>query len=1701
MGDTPFKVPGAAAVPFVVRGLVRETDGRSIAGATVQAFDQDLRSLNPLGEQQTGADGSYLIRYQISQLKRPGKTSADLVVRASAADGTVIAQSATLFHAPPTAGIDLTRGNQTYLGPPELHSVQTTLAPIVGSVHSADLTENDIAYLAGETGLQSQQIRHLAAASQSGRTAGVDPQVFYAFARKGLPTTLDRLLSTDQTAQRQALESAATANVIPPSIAQNIPRLLAQLQQTAVARTLAPGATRLGGTLSLSLKDPELQTSFLNTFLGNRTEGAAFWEALAQQPGFSSDVLASTQLGVQLGSLTQYHSPLVEALTAQHQQGKIRSLSDLARFETADWVDLLNSKTAAGGVIGVPSGVPGANAEEMTQNYAEALSRRLEVAFPTVAVRARMAKSKLAGGSDVSAFLDAHPDFDIASTNAVAYLAAKQAPATVVQNLPAMQRVFKVAPRFEQMEPLLAAGLNSGRAIARMPLDQFVSQFGPALGGDSEAEAVYARSQLYSQSAVHLFGRFAAGLNGNNPRVLSEAPSSAPQIPNWTALFGSPDYCACSDCQSVLSPAAYLVDLLHQFVDAYISDGSGHKGTELLFARRPDINTLQLSCENTNTTLPYIDVVNELLEDAVSPVTAKPHDSTDGASGDLGASPEYLNQGAYTTLAGEVFPWILPFDLGLAQARGYLGNLKVQRYALMKAFQASPTAADPTDAVLTNADAVVADSFGLSPLGWKILTGTSGHKPWELWGVSQADWQNIWTKPSPGPTVQSFLTQSGVAFQDLVDLLTTRFSQTLAPAPNAVLIQWADQNGESCDLTQATILNLSETVLDGFLRFLRLRNATGTTVLDLDKAVSAVGPPSFTPDFLGRIAAAVQLQARLYLPWPELASWWGSIPTTPDVSDGTSLYQRLFLNPAITNPLDAAFGLNGAGTELADTSHFLEDEPRQPTILAGLQVAAADYTLLLGALPLQISAGKHVLNLANLSELFRAVSLARALGMSISDFLAIVAILNLNLDPVSGGSPPVAPFDPTRVPDAAWVVDQLTFIQGSGFNLADLGYLLLDANASSAKLAPPAADLAQQLTSLASGLQPILVQTGGVNPNWSTLGGALIAQQLSGWLSISIPSLAAWLESSPADLAGNYQATLLDPAFVGSATPITEAQVTAALQAPIPANPAAALPFYYQARTLIKLKKMSVFASRLNLQTDDLGWLLANASALGWLDLNSLPAFGAVPPPLYAGWVSLVTMSQLRARLASGKPFQNLLPPRPPSPAPLQNDYLTLLSTLTSWNLADLQTVCGAAGLNFSYPGDFWKPATLVRIQTALGFLSTLGGKASQVIPWTHAAVTLQQANDITTLIKGHYSVAQWPATGKKLRDPLRQLQRDALSAYLIFHSADLFKQQFTSTDDLFGYFLIDTQMASCMQTSRIIQATQSVQTFISRCFLNLESGVKVANVASQYWTWMKQYRLWQANREVFLYPENWLDPTLRDDQTTFFQALTHALHKNEVTAEAVETAFLDYLTSLDGVAHLQVCGMFHDLDPANAIDTLYVFGRTEGAPLTYYLRQFVNSSYWTEWEKVDLDIPGSDVIPVIYNRRLYVFWPVMKTISASPGTMNAPSVGQSNFNPTPTPKWVQIQIGWSQYWQGKWATKKISDPPGLLIPVDPTIVGSGLVPTRNESYFTAPFNCIRADCIRPDGSVDAAYFAFKAVPPQPGSTLDQMQIHCYVKA
>jgi len=106
-------------------------------------------------------------------------------------------------------------------------------------------------------------------------------------------------------------------------------------------------------------------------------------------------------------------------------------------------------------------------------------------------------------------------------------------------------------------------------------------------------------------------------------------------------------------------------------------------------------------------------------------------------------------------------------------------------------------------------------------------------------------------------------------------------------------------------------------------------------------------------------------------------------------------------------------------------------------------------------------------------------------------------------------------------------------------------------------------------------------------------------------------------------------------------------------------------------------------------------------------------------------------------------------------------------------------------------------------------------------------------------------------------------LKRKALISWLVPRIDDA-----RDSDDLMEYFLIDVNMGAQQMTSRMRQAISSVQFFVQRCLLGQEAGVKTTVVNTDRWAWMYKFALWQANRKVFLYPENWVGLTCFTDSS-----------------------------------------------------------------------------------------------------------------------------------------------------------------------------------------------------------------------------------------
>ena len=226
---------------------------------------------------------------------------------------------------------------------------------------------------------------------------------------------------------------------------------------------------------------------------------------------------------------------------------------------------------------------------------------------------------------------------------------------------------------------------------------------------------------------------------------------------------------------------------------------------------------------------------------------------------------------------------------------------------------------------------------------------------------------------------------------------------------------------------------------------------------------------------------------------------------------------------------------------------------------------------------------------------------------------------------------------------------------------------------------------------------------------------------------------------------------------------------------------------------------------------------------------------------------------------------------------------------------------------------------------------------------------------------------------------------------------------------------------------------------------------------------------------KIFLYPENWVAPDLRSNKTPFFKDLETTLLQGAVTSDNVEVAYLAYLQSLQQVARLEIAGLYTE-DDSDA-QMVHVIGRTFTAPYVYFYRKLDTRTYaWSAWEQVGADISGDTLVPMIWNRRLFLFWPLYnettdptQNSSASPQITTASNSGSGTSTavgtPPPSTKTLQIQLAWSEYKDGQWTTKQVT--------------ADSLSPTRYRKYSSqldTSYFIFTAETQNDDGLVVTAY-------------------------
>ncbi len=1644
--------PAAAQSDVVhVRGSVRDERWAAKAGVTVEVWETGLRSDGTrLAARKTFANGFFDVPFPRPADLQTGqpKASYQVLVKVLDAAGAELSRK-TIVNPPPITWSNFTDGALPYRAAVEYDTRLAAVTGVLGATPVTSIEESDahqdLSFVAARTGQTLDDVMRLALAHRVAAavaTPAITPEVVYAFVRQHLPPALpgDLLAATAQWAaidalventaralvfldpaqQESVLTAAAAAGLVGPQVALGAAATVTALGELklsyALAKPLLPGNGSLQDVLSASTVPPAAYPAVAAAFVTQRGLGEDFWSELSASAATygGADAVADLRLTAQLADIARHFVPVTTFLktTLGAGTGGLTKISDLATLDAAGWAGLIAANGAQ-----VPDSMPGATAADKAAAYAGAMAAQAERLFPSVSLAAAVGRAGGAGLArigDAQAFLGDHPDLDLMVHNVDKYLqtASVSLDAPVLADVKALQRLNRIAPTSAVAAAAATAGITSATQVAFVGRERTIGQLTAAGVAAQVATTVANRAETQYAQALSLLTDYHFGLHRADPAAiishtwtLAEQQAAIGDVPDLETLFGSLGYCECGDCQSLLSPAAYFVDIL-RFLTAQPSQTAGQTVADVLLARRPDLANITLGCRNTEVVLPYIDLVCEVLEAAVSGAPGFSYQS-DGDQAELRAFPANVDAAVYDQLRTADHPLTPVFDLWQAEARAWLGLLGAPRWSLMQTLQVRPVGGPD---VPSGVD-VAAEFLGLCSHEADLVTTPA----------DAAALGNIWQFDASRATIgaRELMTAGSLDYGQLVVLVELGWVNAASDGPAPMSI---DTSASACDPDQQAVVNCTPERLDRLHRFIRLWRHGSWQAWQLDLLLRA---PAVTGADAGQtlagLAGMAQLQARLGVDPARAAAMVADLDTLAhrDPADLTtqvpSLYAQVFQSAAVTDPVDVGLALP------LDSSQTLT--AHGPAIMAALAIGADDFA----AITAQVG---DVLAVPNLSAAYRVVTLAGALRLTVAQLLTLLGPL--------GASPFGSPAA------LAGFLDDWAVVTATGLTVDEVAYLLLRQPDAPQGLRDDA--IADFLTGLRDALKAA--------PPEQVDGQAVSA--VAAQFAVPTAQARVLLESL-APGGATLLAALTDPALTALA-PDGSYQLPASR---------AVLPTAFAAADL--LRKAVLLLGRLKVTgVDDTSWLLASAGNVGALQLADLPVTAdpaaSLLPALteLARWAALRAAypepdtSSLRAVLDCARATDGA-----GQPASTPADVLGLLAALVQVDPPTLAGLASALSLQLTAArNDYLDLRTYGRLADGVSLLRRLGVDAATAAGWAARqggpATPATIAAQVRQAAKARSDYAAWLAAATPIMDDLREGKRDALVAHLLDVSAQTQPPTVTvdavtwpnplywrDSDDLLRHFLIDVEMSSCQLTTRVKQATSSAQMFVQRCLLNVERpAVQVGsdelsdqaslNAWSQ-WRWMKSYRLWVPARQVFFWPENWITPELRDDKSPFFEELESELAQSDLTSDLAQAALQHYLEKVNAVRRLDVLGVYHEIDDDDSIpdtDRLHVVARTHADPAVYYYRAFdLLAGSWSAWQKIDVDITGDHLMPVVYNRKLHLFW---LSILRKPQKVSKQPPARQSASATPddaaaAPQQLELQLSWTVQTADGWTPKQVS--------------------------------------------------------------------------
>ncbi|MGZ6480411.1 MAG: neuraminidase-like domain-containing protein, partial [Bdellovibrionales bacterium] len=900
------------------------------------------------------------------------------------------------------------------------------------------------------------------------------------------------------------------------------------------------------------------------------------------------------------------------------------------------------------------------------------------------------------------------------------------------------------------------------------------------------------------------------------------------EIDGYEELFGSQDYCDCEACKSIFSPAAYFTDLMY-FVDKYVSKKlfvpSLTNHPLYLKRRRPDLWTLKLSCQNTNTEIPYLQVVNEVLE-------------------------KYLVQeiptvDVYETLRTADLSCRQPFNLALEETRLYLAHFGLNLADIYQTLKQPKEEQYREQLLLSDEELQIISTP--NPVGAQKRFGNTN--------LANFD-------------VQEFIRFAGISRPQLDDLLATKF------APSIALVK-VNKVKLGTDIQQYTeqLTGLDSSKLDVIHRYLRLWKKTNWSLPEFDLilcSMQAKGILATLEELDGdghpkilQLALVKFIQNKLGYSPEEMAAIVYRLPLTAIVDNQKPLYFRIF-------DLEKIFGVNVSTIDQNTNTTLPADNANDkisPLILAGLGITESELEILFQLLGINTSIDQTIdFNL--LSALYRHAAIARGLKLGIEDFVHLLGLI------LGGGAI-------TQLTQIETLIDAATRCKTLPFSISELLLIIKGEESSTLQFAN----------------------------NIHVVSATIIGIQASADKDKKDKKdlLKAYLQSS-----FNLTTDQLDKEFFTQLLTLnlnSPAIITALNATFADGKPDNAADIDGLLTLMHEFEHLKLLFEKAQFDAGMISFMVNNKEIFGIADLKNLN---------FNNLLNMVRYHALLNQKDKQRDALNLALQNIQSGGTFSNTENTTFAN--AWMQPERLIASLTNALSFTLPA----LDALDYLQNCLSLCITLGLQGDALVKLKHSdhPGLLAARNIVVGAFSSKYPDEK--TRNDKLEpydDKLNTLKRDALCDYIISRS-DFFK--FKDLNDLYSFFLLDVEMSGCFRTSYLVAAITSVQLYIHRCMTNLEQSDQDLNpgivdvkvlpnwIPADEWAWRKNYRVWEANRKVFLYPENYIDPTLRDNKTEIFKELEDDLLQQKITQDSAEAAYKKYLSRFSELTRLRYAGGYY---------------------------------------------------------------------------------------------------------------------------------------------------------------------------------------------